>query len=255
MSAPTLDYAVLPRRRRWLRRAVLVVLIAALGYSAWRWGPEAWRRASLLHRQRQCLNYTAAPDMVVYEEEPAAAAKLLARSQGDYAAYPLQRGKGLPATARAVDAAAHLPHCWSQYQPQAATVMMQFGRAYGAIVFLHERASPSGHRRLVSVRYFPDNDTFTPSFVPGHTCELIAITPATLTKPAKVAPRMYIIDVISTWPRVPANVRMFAGQPDPDDPSRFTIRYQMWGKEDILDGRLGDDDQVTLTPRNLPEMP
>jgi hypothetical protein len=48
---------------------------------------------------------------------------------------------------------------------------------------------------------------------------------------------------------------MFSGQPDPNDPSHFTIRYQMWGKEDVLDGRLGDDDQVTLTPRHLPTEP
>jgi hypothetical protein len=48
---------------------------------------------------------------------------------------------------------------------------------------------------------------------------------------------------------------MYAGQPDPADPSHFTIRYQMWGQEDVLDGRLDDNDNVTLTPRHSPQMP
>jgi hypothetical protein len=46
-----------------------------------------------------------------------------------------------------------------------------------------------------------------------------------------------------------------AGQPDPVDPSHFTIRYQMWGQDDVLDGRLNDDDSVTLTPRHAPTEP
>jgi len=58
--------------------------------------------------------------------------------------------------------------------------------------------------------------------------------------------------VVSGFPRHPPRVRIFSGQVDPDDPAHFTIRYQMWGKEDVLDGKLDDADQVTLTPRNSP---
>jgi len=50
-------------------------------------------------------------------------------------------------------------------------------------------------------------------------------------------------------------VRVYAGQPDRDDPSHFTIRYQMWGQEDVLDGWLQDNDGVRLVPRHLPEWP
>ena len=39
---------------------------------------------------------------------------------------------------------------------------------------------------------------------------------------------------------------------DSADPSHFTIRYEMWGKSDVLDGRLNDDDSVTLEPRHPP---
>jgi hypothetical protein len=59
-------------------------------------------------------------------------------------------------------------------------------------------------------------------------------------------------DLPNHQPRVPPNIRIYAGQADPADPSHFTIRYQMWGQEDILDGRLDGHDNVTLTPRHPP---
>jgi hypothetical protein len=253
MSAPTIDYApAQPRRRRWLRRIILGIAAVILGCSAWRWGPQAGQQLDMLWSQRHCLYYSAPADQVVYEEDPAAATGLLARS--GYFQYVLKRG--LPPTAApTATAAAHVPECWSDFQVHGNPLMMQAGRAYGAILFLHERTCPSGNRRLVCVRYFPEAETFTPSFIPGYNCELIVITPGTFRNPPKPALRMYVIDVLSGWPRTPPNVRMFAGQPDPNDASHFTIRYQMWGKEDILDGRLGDDDQVTLTPRNRPTEP
>jgi hypothetical protein len=48
---------------------------------------------------------------------------------------------------------------------------------------------------------------------------------------------------------------VFAGQPDPSDPAHFTIGYQIWGQQDVLDGRLQDDDQVTLLPRHPTNYP
>lgn len=62
-----------------------------------------------------------------------------------------------------------------------------------------------------------------------------------------------MLDVLSGWPRHPPLVRMYAGQADAHDPSHFTIHYQMWGQEDVLDGKLDDQDQITLTPRHSPE--
>jgi hypothetical protein len=62
-------------------------------------------------------------------------------------------------------------------------------------------------------------------------------------------------DFSSAWPRQPPNVRIFAGQPDPADASHFTIRYQMWGREDIIDGRIDDQEQVSFRPRNPPTGP
>jgi hypothetical protein len=57
---------------------------------------------------------------------------------------------------------------------------------------------------------------------------------------------------MSGFPRHPPRVRIYAGQVDPDDAAHFTIRYEMWGRSDVLDGRLDDNDNVTLTPRKSP---
>jgi hypothetical protein len=124
-----------------------------------------------------------------------------------------------------------------------------------AIIFLHERISPAGHRRLVYVSYAPGTLDFQPAFIEGYNYDTSAASPATWTSPLSYASRFYAIDVLSGYPRVPPLVRVYAGQPDPNDPAHFTIRYQIWGQEDTLDGRLQDDDQVTLTPRHMPQWP
>jgi hypothetical protein len=35
-------------------------------------------------------------------------------------------------------------------------------------------------------------------------------------------------------------LRIYAGQPDPDDPAHFTVKYDLDGVEGILDGYEGD---------------
>src|SRR5207302_4952739 len=81
-SDTSLEYAPpLPwhRRRSW-RRAVLLVGVICLADAGWRWGPAGWRLGKLLYFQRQCLSYAAAPDQVMYEEDPARGAVLLKRA-------------------------------------------------------------------------------------------------------------------------------------------------------------------------------
>jgi hypothetical protein len=57
----------------------------------------------------------------------------------------------------------------------------------------------------------------------------------------------------ATAPAVPFNygnlVRVYAGQPDPADPAHFTIAYELDGKKGVIDGYVGNDDRVTLRPR------
>jgi hypothetical protein len=43
--------------------------------------------------------------------------------------------------------------------------------------------------------------------------------------------------------------RFYAGQPDPANPSRFTIDYTYQGNPGTIDGSVGDGGNIILTPR------
>lgn len=70
-APPQLDYApgapIRRRRRRW-RRVMGLLLLAGLVFAAWWFHKPVWEQAKLLYYQRQCLNYTAPPEQVVYDE-------------------------------------------------------------------------------------------------------------------------------------------------------------------------------------------
>jgi hypothetical protein len=219
----------------------VLALVVSVGV---RFGPTVWRQTRILYWQRQCMNYTASPAMIVYEEEAAAAAKLMA-ADSQYANY----------YAYGADpqiAAAFKPRCWANLGSLVPNSWKIFGASFGgATIFLHERTSPAGHRRLVSVRLQPNWNQ-----IEGFHHSPIATIPATLTKmPAGEITSENIAEIRrENWHRLP-QLRVYAGQIDPADSSHFSIHYEMWGQGDILDGRLGDDDRVTLKPRNPPKAP
>jgi hypothetical protein len=261
ITPPQLDYAPpVSRRKKWAWRGALLLLVVGLAVASYGWGPPVWRKAQILYWQHACMTYSPSPDTVVYEEEPIKAAELLAK-KAEYQPYILRRGNGLNSKPAAVNAAALCPNCYAHFQlasgiPGAGSNMFTMntvGRP--ATVFLHERQSPAGHQRLVILTYHPETDTFTSNFIEDYNYDAEAITPATLRSQPSVPLRSFGLDVMSSWPRHPPLARMYAGQPDPVDPSHFTIRYQMWGQEDVLDGRLDDNDNVTITPRHPPRMP
>jgi hypothetical protein len=257
-SALPLEYAPAPLRwRKRVRFILLMLFLIGSAFCAWRWGPYAWHQSKLLYWQRRCINFSQSPDIAVYEEDPAAAATLLKDSS--YSPYPLNRVKDPNDQSHRVTAAVFIPLCWNKLSalnvnppPFPAN---SIAGSPEAIIFLHERTSPAGHHRLVGVNYGPEATTFQPAFLEGYNYYTFAGTPATWTKPITFARRFFVIDIISGFPIHPPLVRIYAGQPDPNDSSHFTIRYQIWGQEDVLDGRLGDDDQVTLTPRHSPQWP
>src|SRR5262245_37091351 len=75
--AAQLEYAPAPTRsRKWLRRAAWLAIMLTVSFAGWRWGTAAWTQVQIVYWQRQCMNYRALPNQVVYEEEPAAVARL-----------------------------------------------------------------------------------------------------------------------------------------------------------------------------------
>ena len=118
--------------------------------------------------------------------------------------------------------------------------MVRSAAANDAIVFLHDRSTPTGAGYLVKVEAGPgirDSRRVTLIHVGlfllplnrypmgrGYTCvleQLVAGTP-------------------STTATVAFPVRLFAAQPDPEDPGRFTIQYELGHMSGYLEGTLVD---------------
>jgi hypothetical protein len=245
--AAPLEYAPAVRSRRWIYRAIFACLLMGLSVAGWKWGPGWWRRAEILYWQHECLQFSLPPDTVVYEEGPAGAAALLAGNP-NYHPYPIQRRSSQHAAPSSATAAALGVSDWDNLG-----IALPRPKINPAVIFLHERISAAGHRRLVCVRYWPEGDSFSAQFVQALNCDTFTVTPGTWSQPPVLIPKGWRYDVETWWPRKPPLVRIFAGQPDPNDPAHFTIRYQIWSQEDVLDGRLLDDDRVTLTFRNVPQ--
>jgi hypothetical protein len=248
--AAPLDYAPAPRNRRWIYRAIFGSLLVGLSLPAWKWGPTWRRQAEILYWQHQCLQFSLSPDIVVYEEDPTEAAALLAGNP-KYYLYPLKRRASTQAPPGPTTAAVLDVSDWNKLTTLLPRLYSPLIKP--AVIFLHERISPAGHRRLVCVRYGPQSDTFSAEFVYDFNCDTFAVTPGTWSQPPIYTPQRWLYDTLVLWPRKPPLVHIFAGQPDPNDPSHFTIRYRIWGQEDVLDGRLLDNDQVTLTARKQPK--
>jgi hypothetical protein len=248
----TLQYAGGPPR--WRKRAPVIILgvtITAAIFCGWQWGPYLRHQTRLLYWQRQCLTFTASPTTVVYEEDPAAAAALI-RSRGGYLPYRKLLYGPSGYTGSAIDTATFRPPCEDELEKMLPYPISHWLPAYdpGSIVFLHERISPAGHRRLVCIWNVPQNLGPAPDL-----CFSVCVwSPATLFSETTPRTEPYGSQIPPRYPPAPV-ARIFAGQPDPADSSHFTIHYQMWGRDDILDGWLQDDDSIRFMPRHPPIPP
>jgi hypothetical protein len=124
----------------------------------------------------------------------------------------------------------------------------QYGARVAPIAFLHARTSPGGNRRLVAVAFgtvSPDPQWRRFVFIP-----CVATTSFTgLGNSGAGPPTRAQLELF----RQPTdNLRVLDGQPDANDPSRFTIDLQINGMTYTIDGQLHDNDTVTLTPRGAP---
>jgi hypothetical protein len=272
-SSPTggpvrLDYGRAPsRRRRWLRRIAIVLCMTVMGVASWRWGPQAWRQARILYWQRQCLRYSASADQVVYTTDVAVAAGLLKRA--DY-------GRGEVCSLGSVGAdgrfrtgsnsrvepntAAYRSECWDQFLRAAAVRLPRFSfMPAGAVCFLGEMRTPRGKTRLVVVEGFRVEhyqlSIFFHAFVlePGGLLRAPKVTGPAQGQGIDVSDFPYSATTGSDYANSIHAGSVYAGQIDPADRSHFTIRFRVvGGSEEILDGRIDNQDYVTLIPRKTP---
>ena len=212
---PLLDYGrgPVPLRRRARRLLPLVVLVGALMMG----GAEARRHAELLALQRYCARYAVPADEVVYE----ARLQVLADPHRPDAPAELV---DLPNSTHPT------PGPWQELTRWAGERPLLDA---GPVLFLHERRSARGERRVVCVEYAGAwNPLIARTVRPGSPLSRPAFEP-TQFSPA--------IDLTNC-----ARLRFFAGQPDPADASRFTIGYEMDGRGGTLEGRLLEDGDIAL---------
>lgn len=216
-----IDYGRLPRRRRkwpW----VLAVTLAVLGAVTVRQGPAAWEGAKFLAFERSCLGYERPADFVVYAEDPALGDALLAGPQpvgGGYQASP--PSVEFPHVYFTPDVWVKHPLC--KWEPGPA--------------FLHRVRNPNGEVRLVAVEF---GGRHRLAFYPR------VIVPGSF----RSGPRRVVNRFVLEMARNPSDkIHVFAGQPDPQDPTHFTIGYTVNGHADTIDGWLAANDTVRLEPR------
>ena len=105
-------------------------------------------------------------------------------------------------------------------------------------LFLHERKNPGGESRLVAVHcQFPISlqaSIFATVVRPG----------SLYREPQEVSSDNLTLDV---W----ESIRIYAGQPDPADPTHFTINYETNGRKMMVDGWLRNDDKIDFSMHGI----
>jgi len=221
------------RRRIELILVVLAVSICVARTSHLTLHPGTVQRLELLRLQSYCLNY-----------EPPANYPVLAFSYPPVAPVPPLVPSQFKYVQRAPLA------MWDDYYVRIGRPSASYdsGNAREPTnLFVHSLTSKSGHYRLVAV----DLCVFE-----RYELVVTVIEPGTFAVPPRIidryVPRYRIGDgCTDLLDAVPGSYgRFFAGHHDPTDPSHFTASFMLYGKTEILDGRLGDDDLVAFSVRD-----
>jgi hypothetical protein len=234
-------------------------------FRSWKeWRAEKQRLAARLAAEKFCRNHLVAADRVVYEEDPAEAAKLLKSSPPAYEPTPADGNGVIPgwvAPAHAV-----FPPCYAQYVGGQSSTYRNY-----PLLFLHERTTPAGEAVLVGV-HLHSGSTFMRNETrdrgrPGQVFRFYqakqrAIIASCSPVGGGTSPNRSLVLKLSlpdqdsravatleegqsldTPPVIDyGNVlRFYAGQPDPDDASHFTIAYVLDGRAGTIDGWLRND--------------
>jgi hypothetical protein len=224
-----LDYA--PPVRWWRRRRVAATLLVSLllvcGASvAWRWGPWARDRITFLLAQQRCMNYAAPPNRVVittHVEE----VETLASSD-----LPYRRLRRPASVNQGFDV---MPYSW-----HTAEAWQNFpaGKWEPGPAFLHARRTPGGERRLIALELSVGGDDlliYCRNFKPASLRDN-----GDLSRGPRTIRGIYRIFGLNE------PIRVFAGQPDPNDASRFTIRCESGKQSAIIRGQVHDDGRVAM---------
>jgi hypothetical protein len=195
----------------------------------------------LFHQWRQ-MTYRLPADKVVFEEDDAAA-KALAASDGRYktqAFLSAAQASAPNGTPRTLVAGNGPPLIWDDpLAPERGPEWDSFGT-----VFMHGLTSKGGTRRLVHIGLSVSDPPGASTIVSFRIMSNPPVTWDNLAQAPSTRSREHFMG-LDTGQRL----RLFAGQVDPADPSRFTIRYEAGQQKGMIDGQLQDDGTVKLAPR------
>jgi len=211
------------RRKRFQRKfiwtliGILVVILA----------PTILKQAQVLWWQHQCLQYTAPADQIVYDEGPDLSQRLTEPGMTKSIMMPMS----VPVSVRPV-------RCWDQLHK---LVDRWASSAPSAVLYLHRGQTPSGAERVVVV-------TLKSRDPGGLAFQCWELPPATPVQGIKYHSTGYVFSI--PWDKGTNPLQLYAGQPDPNNPSHFTIRYNLGGQQGTIDGFLGIG--VTLRVKDGP---
>lgn len=236
-------------------------------YQKWRADARAFKDAK--GYEQLCRRHVMPANRIVYADDPAGIDAMKAA------------GKTVPVGgSRAIKSVlpTNWPHPASLPDPDELAKLAalfqpsQHDPSRGGLVFMHERRTPAGKARLVFVRVSVDTRPVSVADEGGNRRVAIGMTrslqfgsldrltrkadgklslPSVTTNiiqfEAMSADRSQLVAVANQPASVAAALtprdplRLFAGQPDPNDPSRFSIRYEVDGEAGVIACRLLDD--------------
>ncbi len=213
-------------RRRHVRIAlVCAVMVSAIVLFVYRSAILQYVATSrFLWQQHRQLNFTIDPNRVVYEEDPVRGARLM--KERGYSHYPCDSG-----------------NTYTLWRPSIAEPVTQ----PGALLFMHERQTETGQCLLLVVSVWrAPKDSRVVSKRDHLIFSMEEFHIANRNSPRYWARDGDRIDLAELDPGGrDGPLRLFGGQVDPNDPTHFTIRYQIGSKEGVIDGyeaegRLGE---------------
>ena len=203
-TPPPLAYAPRPPllRRRWTTPALVAAAVLTAAAVSPHWWPPLSRHVRLLYWQHRCMTYSVVP--------------------GTRLALGMRRPDSLQYGVIAPE--------WEQFY----ALFSPPGGLEAATLFLHERTSPGGHKRLICMTAEPAQFLATMG--------IRVFSPATLLRnPTTNSGQLYEFKFSA--------YELDAGSPDPNDASHFTISGKRSdGAQLTFDCWLKDDDTVLVEP-------
>ncbi len=256
-AVPSLEYAATAQvgrgRAKRLAKGLFVaaLILTNFYFAVTKWGGCACLQTHMLICQRRCAHYSEPPDRVIFDNDPsrgtallaqvsygsATAAQLFNRSPA-FAVY-LRTGETFQVFADACKAVEQqqIPGAW-----QLTFAIPDLSADDGWTLFMRERRSAAGDKRLVVVRGNLDNSD----------PELLTLVPRSIQSASLTGmPVLRELGELESLPMFPRGgthqlLRLFAGQPDPVNASRFTMEYETPDGRGTVEGILGDEGAVTL---------